>query len=72
MSSLAYLMCGILEKKLNHNKDADILSVGVIEFVVMRAWFVEKNRGRRRNKIGGDRDCLSHNLNIINDYTYKY
>jgi hypothetical protein len=34
--------------------------------------FIEKNRGRRRNKRGGDRGCLSHNLNITDNYTYKY
>jgi hypothetical protein len=35
--------------------------------------FIEKNKGRRRrNKRGGDRGCLSHNLNITDNYTYKY
>ena len=32
----------ILKTKLNHNTDADKLSVGVIEFVVMRVWFAIK------------------------------
>jgi len=34
--------------------------------------FIEKNRGRRRNKREGDMGCLSHNLNITDNYTYKY
>jgi hypothetical protein len=36
IASFAYLMWRILKKKLNQNKDADILSVGVAEFIMMR------------------------------------
>jgi hypothetical protein len=38
IASFAYLMWRILKKKkLNQNKDANILSVGMAEFMMMRA-----------------------------------
>jgi hypothetical protein len=33
---------GESSKKKNHNKDTDRLSVGVTEFMMMKAWFVKK------------------------------
>jgi len=51
-----------LKKKLNQNWDADRLSVGVVEFMMMRAWFGIKygvlcivfyKIKRKKNKRGG-------------------
>jgi hypothetical protein len=44
MDSFAYLMWRIL-KKLNQNRNANRLSVGVVGFMMMRVLFVIKKEG---------------------------
>jgi len=68
-------------KKKNHNRDTDRLSVGLTEFMMMKAWFIKKIRRCCKlfsieEKEVKKRDIWSHmlgySLNIIDGFTDEY
>jgi hypothetical protein len=72
----------ILKKQLNQDIDADRLSVRVVGFMMMRAWFVTKYgvlcvvfykiKGRKTRNVGKGRHLWGYNLNLTDGFTDEY